>query len=521
MAVPSFPQAYSWPMWGATTMAVAAWVLLCAALVGRLDAADASTVRSELEDIAAHLPCFDTTGLLYDRMQESRWLSEKDEAPYRQYIAHLMAMQANEEDLLPLLTHNDPKVRTLAMAKLMMNDDTKALPAIVALAHDPAPTFPNPQPDARTLAMSGVGPPPKDQTVGSIATAIGNVYLNAAGWRYGINGGGGESGFPGYWQAHKDRASCASWFIVQLLRATQGTSPIPSARVDKIRQVRARVDQLKEPDRDWTLLLLGPSWRLDPGDPDPRANVFISDDEITKIGQRLGPDNLLLALQGRIPSDDPDLRPGGIAMPGMGSSSAAMQLFILHHAIDLLLPKDASALLDQRSAERIRKNGLVSAWWTIAAARLQSNRASSLLHDDLLFFAVPKRAWDFGYDQADLGITLWQMEGSSEADFLESWFYSDLSKKNGHIIPDACSRFIDGVAATPSTRELLAKIVNDPRYTTISAYATMSLAKAVNHWVAKPIVSDKEIYDLYGQPPKELVSRLLDRLHQSVASWRK
>src|SRR5271156_5617804 len=108
-------------MRGARTLAVAAWVLLCLALVERLDAAETSTVRTELEDIAAHLPCFDTTGLLYDRMQESRWLSEKDEVPYRQYIAYLMAMQVNEEDLLPLLKHHDPKVRTLAMAKLMMN----------------------------------------------------------------------------------------------------------------------------------------------------------------------------------------------------------------------------------------------------------------------------------------------------------------------------------------------------------------------------------------------------------------
>jgi hypothetical protein len=507
-------------MWGARTLAVAAWVLLYAALVDRLDAADTPTVRTELEDIAAHLPCFDTTGLLYDRLQESRWLSEKDEATYRQYITDLMAMQATEEDLLPLLKHHDPKVRTLAMAKLMMNDDAKALPAIVALAHDPAPTFPNPQPDAPALAMSGVGPPPKDQTVGGIATAIGNFYLNAAGWRYGINGGGGESGFPGYWQAHKDHACCASWFLVQLMRATQGTSPIPAARVDKIRQVRARIGELREPDRDWTLLLLGPSWRLDSGDPDPRANVFISDDEIIKIGQRLGPDNLLLALQGRIPSDDPDLKPGGIAMPGMGSSSEAMQLFILHHAVELLPQKDADALLDQRSAERTRGNGLVSSWWTIAAARLQPARAALLLHNDLIFFAGPKRDWDFGYDQTDLGITLWQMGRSSEAEFLANWFYSDLSKKNGHITPDACSKFIDGVASTPTARNLLAKIVSDPRYTTMSAYATMSLAKAVNHWMAKPIVSGKEIYDLYGQPPQELVSRLLDRLHQSVASWR-
>jgi hypothetical protein len=505
-------------MRGEFTWAVAAWILFFAAMESRLNAAETSTVRTELEDISVHLPCFDTAGLLYDRMQ-SRWLSKKDEVPYRQYIAYLVAMQANEADLLPLLKHRDPKVRTLAMAKLMMNDDAKALPAIVALAHDAAPTFPNPQPDPEALAMSGVGPPPKNQTVGAISTAIGNFYLNAAGWGYGINGGGGESGFAGYWQAHKDRTYCASWFMVQLIRASQGTSPIPLDRLDKIRQVRDRIDRLPEPDRDWTLLFLGPSWREDQGDQDPRADVFISENEIIKVGQRLGSNNLILALRRSMPCNDPDMQTDAVTAPGSMPAYRLMTLFILHHATQFLRPKDAEALLDQRSAERARKNGLVSAWWTIAAARLQPTRASSLLHDDLLFFAGPKRKWDFGYDQADLGLTLWRMEGNSESHFLASWFYSDLSKKNGHIIPDACSKFIDGVADTPSARKLLAIIVTDPRYLTLSAYATMSVAKAVNGWVATPIVSQKEISDLYGQPPHELVAQLLERLHQSVGTW--
>jgi hypothetical protein len=87
--------------------------------------------------------------------------------------------------------------------------------------------------------------------------------------------------------------------------------------------------------------------------------------------------------------------------------------------------------------------------------------------------------------------------------------------------PSACSKFIDGVAGTPSARMLLAKIASDPRYTVMEPYATMSLAHAVNRWSPKPIISDDEIRDLYGQPPKDYVLRLLDRLHRSVSPWEK
>jgi hypothetical protein len=118
-----------------------------------------------------------------------------------------------------------------------------------------------------------------------------------------------------------------------------------------------------------------------------------------------------------------------------------------------------------------------------------------------------------------LGMTLWEMEGQSETDFLTNWFYDDLIKKSGHLSPSACSKFIDAIAAAPSGRKLLAKIADDPRYKVMDPYATMSLANAVNRWAPKPVVSNEEIGQLYGQPPKDYVLRLLDRLHQSVPSW--
>jgi hypothetical protein len=371
--------------------------------------------------------------LIYDRMLEinAGEISAQDEAPYRRGIGDLIAMKASEADLLPLLKHHDPKVRTLVMARLMMNDDANALPEIAALAHDPAPTFPNPQPrevpavPGMPQIQSGIGPPPKDQTVGAVATAIVGFYLEAAG------NGDGIDGFPAYWKTHKNRDHCASWFLVQLARASHGTSPVPAASADAIRQVRARVDRLPQPDRDWTLLLLGHSWMEDPEAIDRGGDAFVTQDEMIKVGQRLGPGKLVSALKSDIPCADPDMQSKGMGLPGAQNSYTAMQIFILHHATPLLRPQDADALLAQRQTERAREYGLVSAWWAIAAAHLQPARAASILHEDLRFFGSAKRAWDDGYDQADLGITLWQMEGESEAGFLANGSMTTCRKRMG------------------------------------------------------------------------------------------
>jgi hypothetical protein len=76
-----------------------------AGVAGAVGGCRKAAVQTEIEAIAAHLPCFDTDDLLYDRMLEigSYDIQQADEAPYRRYIGEVIALQAGERELLPLL----------------------------------------------------------------------------------------------------------------------------------------------------------------------------------------------------------------------------------------------------------------------------------------------------------------------------------------------------------------------------------------------------------------------------------
>jgi len=69
---------------------------------------------------------------------------------------------------------------------------------------------------------------------------------------------------------------------------------------DRIRAVRKRIDQLPEEERTWQLLWLS---RLQDCDD------FVTDRELIDMCKKLGPKKMLLMLQDRMPSDDPDLQP--------------------------------------------------------------------------------------------------------------------------------------------------------------------------------------------------------------------
>jgi len=498
--------------------------LLISAGYSRLEAAEKSKTQTELESIAAQLPCFCTQDFLYNRMLQidSGSISQEEEGPYRKFIAELISMDADTGELLPLLKHPDPKVRTLAMAKLVMKEDPKILPDIVPLADDPAPTFPNPKFPERPppapgefVAEEGVGPPPRDQTVGTIATAVVNLYLEPAGFEYGIEGSEENGGFVQYWEQRKGRAYCGSWFVVQLLRATRGTMEIPSACIDGVRRVRARVDQLPKEDRAWMLLWLNHGW-AEKGD--PLANIFVTEDELVKIGQSLGPEKLLLALRGRIPSDDPDLQPRSGAGPGgFLPLYETMQEFILRHAQSLLRPGDADALLAQKEKKSL--GGSPSPWWAIAAAQLQPGRAEHILRDEYPIF---KGKWNEP-ELNHVGVALWSLAGESQGDFLTDWYYREVSELSPNSIPNPYNSFIDDMAKTetPSGRKLLAKILDNTRYASLDWQSVQHLADAVNGWLPAPLVSQDELnaIDRGGSP--ELKIKLLDRLRASVPQWNK
>src|SRR5262249_2608479 len=155
---------------------------------------------------------------------------------YLQQVARLTERKYEVKDLVALLEHGNPRVRTLAAAALSARGDPKLLPHLVALANDRAETFPEPAPSAVPVDLVNPkkGPTRQKRTVGERVSLMVQEYLSPAGYHYGVGGAGGNPGFDDYWAKRKDRAYCASWFAVALNRASFATSPTPKERVGAI-----------------------------------------------------------------------------------------------------------------------------------------------------------------------------------------------------------------------------------------------------------------------------------------------
>ena len=213
-------------------------VLLAIVCVG--SSAHGATVE-DFEKAAAPQRFLDLGCVLYDRMGRARDCAD-------QAGAEVIRANHSVADLDALRRHRDPRVRTLALVCLFEKGDPQLLPRIFELVDDPGPTFPARTPTAYpSLSLPrAFGEIPKTpQTVGSVASAMISFYLTRAGYSYGPHGSGECPGFTEYWTLRKDRAQLASWFEVQLDRATQGTSPVPGDRGRTFAAIRSRLDAVE------------------------------------------------------------------------------------------------------------------------------------------------------------------------------------------------------------------------------------------------------------------------------------
>jgi hypothetical protein len=200
--------------------------LLLLAITSVAAGANGSTVEDFERAAAVSRKFLDLGCVLYDRLNRERCAEQAG--------AELVRGDYPISDLEALTAHRDPRVRTLALVYLFDKGDPKLLPLPFKLVDDPGPTFPARTPVAyiasspRPTAFSEI--PQTPQTVGSVADRMISFYLERAGFSYGSHGNGSCLGFPDYWTQRKDRDYLASWFAVELDRATQGTSPTPGDR---------------------------------------------------------------------------------------------------------------------------------------------------------------------------------------------------------------------------------------------------------------------------------------------------
>lgn len=485
--------------------------------------------RAKFEKVAAQLEFFGLRAFLYSRPYlefVTADSSGRDPAPddpsvaahYFQPLNQVLDPKIPIAQIAPLCHDPDPKIRTLALAAIFQRNDAHLLPLIVDLTGDTAPTFPGyARLSQAWLRRTGVGPPPKEQTVGAVANAMANFYLERAGFSYGVTGSYGNPGFAAYWAQRKRRKFCASWFRVELARASRGTSPTqPKYRAD-IRAVRRHIDALPAADRDWSLLFLNG---------DEGSDLLATEAELTAAARRRGADALLSVLRDEIPSTDPDVQ----HRPGSDWLYQRLMGWILARAPELLRPDMADALLKCERRQRDYRehketDPLITAAWPIAAARLQPARGR-----EILLGAWPRFQGEYdGEERTALMAALTAVGDAHDFGFLSAWLFAPPPvKPDGVFNGGRQSEFFQLLphrGASRAAHQLVARLIEDRGFDTTKFQAVNEAAVLVNSWSHTPIVNLQKLYETSGigdrDDPKALAALepVRAELRQVTAQW--
>lgn len=440
-------------------------------------AAPSLDARHAFERAAAAIEHVDYGDVLYGRVGWRRHAPDGGAAA----LTSLFARRDAAESLAPLLRHDSPRVRTLALLAMFDREDPAALPRLRELADDGAETFPAPLPDS---ALPVANPPRLEAfTVRRVARLLVDFYLQHAGLGRGIEGLEDVPGFDGYWSERSGRASCASWFAVRLARGNP--LALRSGDLSRTRAVRADVDRLPPDDRAMTLLWL-----------DPMEGAFATGADRLAAARSLGRDKLLAILRREPPTADPDLKRLG-SRQGSICPYARMAATILENARELLAPEDSARLLelerdDAKRSRDGREESLRMPQWTIGAASLDPARAREILAAGYETFSKP-------YDAHDRGTLLagwWRCMGPRAAGDLVDRFYAEPLEADR----DSPGRLVLirslGEAGSAADRALLAAIVRHASFADVDPVTLVEVARTVGRWTDAPVISEDEIRGL-------------------------
>ena len=423
----------------------------------------------------------------------------------------LRSFSGDRDGLAILLKHPSPKVRTLALGAIFEREDGRDLPLIAQLLDDAAATFP----DLHETRNSAPRPAPLDelvspQSVGMVAEALLSFWGVSHQGRWETRPEGGSkilttNDFSIHWDARKGRDYCAGWFYAKLARACRGTSPTQPQYVADIQKVRQQIDQLPADDRAWILLWLFGEYGSD---------KLTNESELLEMAKQLGPEHLMLMLERKIPSTDPDLQP----RDSNNWPYKRMTLFVLKHASQLLRPEDADRLLACRTNEAglNRNAGLTDPtspqWWAVGAAHLQPARGKQILHT--AFDEIQGRDEYHAEMRAGLAVALWDVCGESEGKFLANWFYEEFPSKQLWV--NWRRSFIENVSVVnqPSPKKLISRLVKDSRFKNLNwdVASLKSLANVIYGWLGKPPIPQHDIDMILMEESSPLKKQLLEEL---------
>ena len=437
-----------------------------------------------LELAAEQIKCFSAGDVTYNRLPDvlvSGDFTEQLIAAWRP----VFETRFHPGELLELLGHQDPRVRTLAAARLFQENQPRQLLHLLPLLEDGAETFPQPRwqsyAGGETLPEQ---PPTRPQTVGDVVRTLTGFYSKRLRkW---------ESSSE-YWARRAEREYCLSWFEVRLDRIPRGQD---TPRYDQwsLSYLRREIEALPPVDRDWTLLAIF-HWRRGHS-----SDVVTSDRELAyRLGlvhqskflfaaRRRGRAALLEVLRGKAPTDDPD----------WPAYLERVRNFILVHAAELLRPGDADELL--RLAAEVSEYD--AAPWYVASARLAPEDAFEILEAGLA--RTPRNA-HAQLEQLMLAQELSTLDDPRAADRLVEWFFDEGVK--GGVPPRV--RLVELLAERwqAEDRWQFHRFLDDPRTEALDEQTLAALALALNQNSSEPIVDPAR----RGRIPPLSASELLER----------
>jgi uncharacterized protein (TIGR03067 family) len=434
------------------------------------------------------------------------------------------ALTAHTDDvaeLIPLLKHGDPKVRTLALAALFERQDPKLLPHIASLLGDNAKTAPQVVVRRAVRGFAKEGEERDDQllpqdideqTVGKIAEAFLIRWLEPAAYTV--------KQFDAYWAERKERTWSANWFLARFKRASQNTTAFDKERGGpRIRAIRKDIDALPEVDRDWALLWVAAYWDVMSAEP---GRLLATPADLIAAGKRLGPKRLMDLIQEKEIASDPDMAPRPPDQPRRTRGRDDMILWVLKNAGKLLRPEDAPAVLLME--DKLRDH---TPWCAIAAAELQPKQAKEWLHAAMDRFAGKEIYFHMAYHRADVAVGLWRIVGASETDYLVDWFFGEKGTRN--ISPPQTGKFLEEIQSVraPADRKLVARLVTDARFDTLDYPSVRALALVVNQWTKTPVIAPRDLHPnwesgtLAPATPADMqvIAGWRSKLRESVKEW--
>jgi hypothetical protein len=487
--------------------------LMTLLITAGLGLAPRESARGELERLAGLIPCLPSGVVYYDREPSSEtlefpWLEGPELEALTLYADHRTSYA--RDDLISLLRHPDPKVRELAMCALYARLEPQVtLPLLHDLTKDDGAGFPSAD-GIQSAVFIVVGSPGNSKeelrarslgkavTVGAMAKKLIEPYTRAAWAQYTLDGGPSSPGWDAYWRERSGRDHCLSWSQVAVEHATGGTFPFQQDRRARITALRARIDTIPSPERQWELILLA----------QPDAHPLVSESERLAIAKGLGSKELMQFLRGEPPTDDPDMQ----TRETSDTWRVGLVMFLLDHAVELLEPKYADDLLalERKQFELEHKDefSVVDSRWVVAAAKLQPLRAEGILIDALGRCTVT--GVDGQDHRARILRALWEATGKKHLARILDWFFSEDPQLGAFGF--GRQRFVPWLREGDS--ELLRTILQDPRLETLDPVTLQALARQTNALAGREVVPESRIGAMWHPYGLDRYSSMRDKARE-------